>query len=224
MTWSDIEALLGLPFNTLALIAAGYLGYRLEATGRDGTHSTIDVIFISATFAMIAQLGATITLAVLTRANIATEVGGLSFVNAIVPGLVGLVVALICAALWRATVGSWVTGLLRNRNILRSDRYPSAWMSMVALNRKKVTSLMVCMTDGRMLMCDAVADYQAANHGGIMFGPDGSLALCVTHNRPPDQKEWIKQSPLDPDNPEAGYAVTYVPASQVAYTKIWWAD
>ena len=48
-----IQALLALPIDTLALLAGGYLAYRLAYIGRDKTHSTIDVLFIVTAFAFV---------------------------------------------------------------------------------------------------------------------------------------------------------------------------
>ena len=49
------ENLLQLPYQTLAILVAGYLSYRLAYTGRDTTHRTLDTLAIALVFAFVAQ-------------------------------------------------------------------------------------------------------------------------------------------------------------------------
>ena len=47
-----LENLLQLPYQTLAILIAGYLSYRLAYTGRDTTHRTLDTLAIALVFAL----------------------------------------------------------------------------------------------------------------------------------------------------------------------------
>ena len=43
----DLKDLLELQLHTLAVLAAGYLGYRIASLGRDAAHGPVDVLFQS---------------------------------------------------------------------------------------------------------------------------------------------------------------------------------
>lgn len=53
---TEIQSILDLPVGTIAVLAAGYIGYRIAYQGKDHGHKSVDVLFISMVFAFVARL------------------------------------------------------------------------------------------------------------------------------------------------------------------------
>jgi hypothetical protein len=194
----NIDNLLSLPIDTLVLLAAGYLGYRLAFTGRDREHKTADVVFISAAFAAIAKV----------VMMICTGTGSPA---------TGLVLAapasLFAAIIWRRWVSDPVFGTLKNMRIMTHDRTETAWQSLIATDGNSVRQIVVNMTDGTSYMCDDFFPFKDIAPAPLILGSDGSVVFPVSHWRDADKKEWIEEH--DVVSEDWGNVLTYVPADQI---------
>jgi hypothetical protein len=194
---------LNLPLDTIAVLAAGYLGYRLAYVGKDAGHSSVDVVFLSLVYALSAKL----------VLQLASGVGLLSPVGIIL----AISAALLVAALWR----SWGEGAtfraLRFARVSNSDRHRTAWDSVRHKPSFAPTGYTVSKVDGTVLLCQNPQDFAHLRDGPCILGEDGSIAMFVTHRRLPGQADWEKRDTFDP---VLGYEMTYIPASMVAEIRI----
>jgi len=194
---TDAQILLNLPSDTLTVLVAGYLGYRLAYTGKDASHSAVDVVFLSLVFTLAAQ-------------------GGLLLGNPARPGIgiaAALVAALTVAALWRKWGEAAAFRLLRWAAISHSDRTLTAWDRIRTDATLRPSQLIVRRRDGRRLMCERLADFGKEPLGPCIYGSDGSVALFVTHERGPDDADWVA-TPNAADE-HWGRLITLVPAAEV---------
>lgn len=201
---NEVQLLLDLPFETLAVLAAGYLSYRLAYTGRDAAHATVDVVFLVMVFAVIAKAA------------------GLALV-ALMPALalpvcyaVALGFAVAAAAIWRRW-SHWVARVLRRLGISTSDRQGNAWGTFLAEENKSVTSLVVRKKNGETVMSESLSDFENVLCGPCVLGEDGSVALYVTDFRSAHEAEWEE---TDPRDSAWGPALTFIPASEIAWVRI----
>ena len=196
----DLPDLLTLPLDTIAVLAAGYLGYRVAHTGKDASHSAMDTLFMSLVYALVAKM----------------VLQGLTLLP--IPHLVAIpvavIVAVLVATIWRRWGDSWVFNLLRATGVSTSDRTMTAWEAIRLDTRLRPSQLKVRRKDGVELMCERLADFAEAPHGPCIYGADDSIALYVTHQRGPGEAEWEEINPnADPD---WGTLITFIPASEIA--------
>ncbi|MGR3480679.1 hypothetical protein [Salipiger marinus] len=200
----QVKVLLDLPFDVLLLLAAGYASYRIAFIGRDAHHSTIDVTFISLAFAAIAKLSMQLT------AQAAPDVPVWSI------GLGSAAASLLIAVVWRRWGQASTYKALRACSVSDHDGQPDVWRSMLARDLKAPTRLVVCLKDGRSLMCEELAKFNDAPMGPCLFGPDGSVALYVTDILKPGAEDWDQVEPFDPERSSWGYELSLIPSSEIA--------
>ena len=207
------EDQLDLPFETLVVLAAGYMAYRLAFTGRDRSHKTADVVFSTVVFASIAKalfsLTATIVLWFTSDGAALAGLGGWRYLIALcaIAGTLG------AGALWRAVLSSWVFNFWRQMRVSASDRHQTAWETMIANERLKVTQLLVRKKDGSAVMCEKLGDFSEKPFGPCLYGHDGSVAVYVTSYRSAGGSDWLD---IDPTDPKWGSMITYIPASEIS--------
>ncbi|MCC5965531.1 MAG: hypothetical protein JJU24_05280 [Natronohydrobacter sp.] len=199
----DIENLLNLPFDTLFVLAVGYMGYRAAYIGRGAGKNAVETVFLSAVFAMLARAA---TLALAT-----TDLD----VWAVYP-LAALVV-LGVALLWRRWLQEWMFRALRRIGITDHDGFTSVWESMLARPLSPVSQLVVRLKSGKCLMCDQVGRFNASPLGPCLLGEDGSVALYVTHVMTDEDEGWVEMEPVDD---EWGQAMTFIRADQISEVEI----
>lgn len=196
---SDLNQLLSLPVETLVVLGAGYMAYRLAYTGRDAHHRSIDTIFLTVVFAAIAKLV-------------------LQFSEATVPlgwaVLSGCMTALSAAAFWRRFGARWLLSALRKSRISLSDPTITAWDKVRSDDTARPSQLLVLKRDGTQLMCEALAEFANERFGPCIYGTDGSVALFVTHQLNAGDDDW--QILNHPAWAEWGTLLTYIPASEIA--------
>lgn len=207
-TMEQVKLLLDLPFDVLAMLAAGYLSYRLAYIGRDVHHSPIDVTFISLIFAALTKLYAILIAQALDAAERPLQ-AELNF-------LIAAVIAIASAAVWRRWGQRWTFDALRASKISDHDGQPDVWHSMLARQLKGPTRLVVCLKNGTDLMCEQLARFNEAPMGPCLFGSDGSIAMYVTDVRKAGAEEWEEVAPYDPDFAIWGYEMSFIPASEIA--------
>lgn len=205
---TDIQSLLDLPYETLALLASGYLAYRLAYVGKDAAHSSVDVVFLTVVFAFVAKQ-TTVSVDLLMWSTHQTPGG-------IFASLAGMVSALISAAVWRRSLQEFVYAALRKVKVSDHDGQPNVWRSMMARTLQPPARLVVVLKNGSSLMCNQLAMFKDAPMGPCLFGQDGSVAMYVTDIRRPADQDWTEVEALDPNRPDWGYEMSFIPADEIA--------
>ena len=210
----DIERLLQLPYQTLALIAAGYLSYRLAYTGRDSTHRTLDALAIALVFAFIAKAVSDLLLA---WAPTFSDAVALPLLTGYAASVLGIVAALIVAGIWRRVSVNSLSEFLRGAGISSSDRNTSAWETVINREHSGPSQITVVKKDGATLQCERPDDFKKAPLGSMILGQDGSIALYVTDYRDKESVEWEK---VDPEYRDWGPELTIIPAGEISEVRI----
>ena len=209
-TSDDVRALLDLPLGVLAVIASGYIGYRIAFTGKDKTHATIDVIFLTFVFAALAKL---VFVCFETWATSSPYPNMAKFWIAVL-GFFGV---LIAAALWRRFGEVHVFNTLRTLKVSHSDRYQTAWETITLRSGVYPSQLIVRKKDGSALMSERLDNFAKAPFGPCIFGSDGSVALYVTDFKPATG-DWERTG--DAATPDWGLPITYIPASEISEIEV----
>jgi len=208
----NLEKLLQLPYQTLAILVGGYLAYRLAYTGRDSTHRTIDTAAIALVFAFIAQMASAWALTTYVTCYPLPETGEVPLWVGYCISLTGIVATILVAAFWRRLGVVWVATTLRVLGISSADRNVTAWESVIGNEHAGPSSITVLKTNGQGLMCERLIDFKDDQHGPLILGQDGSVALFVTHTRDAGSEDW---EPVSPRYEDWGPELTIVPANQV---------
>ncbi len=197
----DAIILLSLPIDTLTMLVAGYLGYRLAYIGKDENLQAVDVVFRSLVFGLIAR-----AMMALAGAMEWPQWCGIT---------AGLVMALLAAAGWRRWGQELTFRALRKAKVSMADGHNTALKSVVKRESIEVRQIIVQRSNGTDLMCDNTKDFEDTATGPHWFGEDGSVALYVTHIRRADEWEEVENL-RDP----FGDMITVVPADDVALIKL----
>lgn len=200
-----VKLLLDLPVGILVALGAGYLAYRLAFVGRDGHHGPIDVLFLALVFA-----------AVVRWCDVALQAWLPPIWSPVPASLLVIAVAL----LWRRFVGGWTRDALRRMHLVDDDGQPNVWRSMLVRNLRSPTRLVVHLKDGSSVMCDRLAAFHQAPMETSLLGPDGSIALYITHVMSAGEMEWKECAPYDPEYADWGYEMSFIPASEIARVDI----
>ncbi len=201
----ELNSLLALPLETLAVLVAGYLGYRLAYIGRDESHRAVDVVFLSLAFGLLAR-------AVMAGAG---ALGAPAWAGI---GL-GVAAAVAAAAGWRRWGQEGAFRLLRRAKVSMADGHRTALQSVVKRESIIVTQVLVRRKDGLWLMCADTGLFSDTPTGPFWFGEDGSVALYVTHQKEAGGSAWedISAQALDA---EWGDLITVVQADEVSMVEI----
>ncbi|SDG83243.1 hypothetical protein [Sulfitobacter delicatus] len=214
-----IERLLQLPYQTLAILVAGYLSYRLAYTGRDSTHQTLDTLAIALVFAFISQAASALLLAIYLawKPTIPTHAGALPLWAGYAASVGGIVAALVVAAIWRRVSAHSLPEILRGAGISSSDRNTAAWETVINREDSGPSQITVVKKDGVTLQCERLDDFKKAPFGPMILGQDGSIALYVTDYRDEESGEWEK---IDPEHGDWGPELTIITAAEIAEVRI----
>lgn len=200
---TEIQSILDLPLGTLAVLAAGYIGYRLAYAGKDGGHKQTDTAFLTLVWASIAKLCATYS----------------AVLGEISSYLIGFAVTVAAALLWRAMLQEIVFKLLRGLKLVDHDGFHSAWASVLGRKLKSPRQLVVRLKSGKRLMCHDLADFADAPLGPCLLGPDGSVGLYVTDVMESADGMWDERTPRSADKAH-GWSMTFIAASEISEIEI----
>lgn len=205
-TSDDVRALLDLPFGALFVMASGYVGYRVAFTGKDKTHATVDVIFLTAVFGAISKFASAWARPEMNswQNSAATEALVATF---------SLLVVVVAAAVWRRFGESLVFRFLRKLKVSHSDRHSSAWESIILRTGVYPTQLIVRKKDGSSLMSEKLSEFSEEPFGPCVLGSDGSIALYVTDYKSATG-DWEKTT--DDATVDWGLLITYIPADEIS--------
>lgn len=193
----DLQTVLNLPLETIAVLAAGYLGYRAAFAGNDHQMQTADIVFSSLVFALVAKVA--IWLASL-------------WLPMMLAAVIAVPAAVLAALIWRRWgYGAW-RKVGRRVGLVTADRHQTVMQTVVATEGMRPSQMSVRLNNGEALMCDVLANFNDKPHGPCLWGPDGSVAMYVTSRRKAGSDEWEDINPTD----EAwGSVLTILPADQV---------
>lgn len=203
------EKLLQLPVEIQVMLAIGYLGYRVATSGLDKKHKPLD------TFLQVMVYGA------IGR-------GIMEGVQAIaVPywwsASIGLVGAVVIAALWRRIGLKLVIRLLRITSVSYENFSPSTWDSIIQDTEAKWTYVSVRTVDGEYLESDLNLVPSGLPSGPVDTDGEGNIAIFVTHiDRAEDKKDDASESEETNEFGATGVVdergrshLTYIPASRI---------
>lgn len=212
-----LEKLLQLPYQTLAILVAGYLAYRLAYTGRDSRHKTLDTAAIVLAFAFIAQAASAWLLATYiswypVKADVALP---LSVGYCVSFG--GIITAIIAAAIWRKLNNKALPWVLRKLKISAADRNVTAWETIISDEDSGPSSITIVKKDGTKVMSERLADFRNSPFGPAVLGEDGSVAIYVSHFKDLDANDWDEN---EVEYEDWGPEITVIPASEIAELRI----
>jgi len=198
----DIQSLLNLPIQTLAVLAAGYLAYRISFGGHAKGHAAIDVMFLTLVFALIGKLG-------YSAAS-----------QSILAPLAAIIPAVVCAAIWRLFLGDWVGNLLYRTGINRADWHPSAWDSVRLHSAFKPAHVLLVLDDNSRVRSNLIR-LQDHPQGPCVFGDDGSVSMFVTGMQDAPNEPWDE---VDPTETEGFTCMTYFPTQRIKEIRCYLLD
>lgn len=190
---SDFYAL---PWQIQLTLASGYIAYTIGYVGIRHHHKATDVTFLTLAFGLIS----TVCLAALSREN------------PVVAGTIAFVSACAGAALWRKFGRVLVWKSLHRFNISWSNDDPSAIATLSHDTIHRMSQFAVELTDGTWLYCDDPGQFANAPFPAVTMGPNGDLALYVTHKEPVGGE---RAPVLGVRDSHHGDKITYVPASGI---------
>lgn len=196
----DIQSLLNLPLETLLILVAGYIGYKITSGGMDHKDAPIDIVFIVLSFGLVAKLTFDLVL-----------VAGLA------PGysaIVSLLVATVAGGLWRKWLARFWQAALRISNLDYSYGSENALTTIVSDTTIHTTQLSVTLKCGDVLWSEDLSEFNNQPHGPCVFGADGSVALYVTSIKKRGGADYEDRDAIATDS-YWGSKITYIPASEV---------
>jgi hypothetical protein len=187
---------LKLSWEIQVALASGYAAYALAYTGLRDRQRPIDVVFISIVFSLIASLFLSLQ----------------AFVGAIAASVVAFGMSLACGVLWRRFGRPALFALMHKWNVTWADDEPSALATIIANTRHRMTQIAVLLDDGTWLSCKNAEQFNNAPFGPCLIGPNGDLALYLTHEQPRDAEERELKTVRDG---AWGDRITYIPAARI---------
>lgn len=190
------ENLANLSWQVQVALASGYAAYLLAYYGIREGHQTIDTVFVSLVFSVIAS-------------------GVLWLLGKYVPlvsGGAAFIATCVAAIVWRGYVRAPLLKSLHFANISWSDDTPSAWAFLQHNSKVPFTQVAVELDDGTWLRCDRAGEFNNAPFGPVIIGQNGDIALYLTHEEKLGEEAKELRTVRDPD---WGDRITYVPAARI---------
>lgn len=188
--------LLSLPWEIQVALASGYAAYMVAYTGLRDRHRTIDIAFITLVFSLIATAGLALT----------------TTLPALVSGAIAFAAALVVGILWRKWGRDLIRTSLREANVSWSDDDPSALATLASNARCPVSQVAVLLDDDTWLSCNDTSRFNDSPFGPCQIGPNGDVALYLTHEARKGEAEKELKTVVDP---QYGHRITYIPANRI---------
>lgn len=192
---SELE-FLKLPWEIQGALASGYAAYAIAYTGLRERQKPVDIAFLSLVFSVPATL---------TFGWLASRGPTISIPAA-------FIVAVGTAIIWRKFIRPFAFPLLKKLNITWANDDPSALATLGGNAKFGITQIAVLMDDGTWLRCDDARNFDSAPFSPYLLGPNGDVALYLTHEEAADGKVKTLATVRDP---VYGDRITYVPASRI---------
>jgi hypothetical protein len=177
------------------VLGAGYLSYCIAYTGRRAAHTTPDIAFGTIAFGLPAS----------------AVLGTASYSWAFLPPLLAIIASLSCGVLWRVALSEGVRKTFRKVDYSWGNDDRSAWETITRNDTVYVSQAAVELEDGTWLICEDTALFEGAPYHAISLGPQGDIALYVTHR---DEAGTLKEEQAT-HHPTFGDRITYVPANRI---------
>jgi hypothetical protein len=189
--------LLKLPWELQIAFASGYAAYAVSYTGLRDRQRPIDIAFISLVF----SVPATMLFGLLSSFKWGMMISiPLAFAIAISAGIV-----------WRRFKPCIFT-ILKKWNVTWSNDDPSALATIIGNSKFPVSQVAVLLDDGMWLRCDDVLKFEHAPFWPYVLGPNGDIALYLTHEEPAGAEAKVPTTVRDE---YYGDRITYVPAVRI---------
>lgn len=188
--------IINLPWQIQVALASGYAAYSLGYMGMREHHRVLDATFRVLIFSLFAS-GALFAF---------------SHLGPVWSGAAAAGSACLSGILWRWFGFSLLRAILRKLDISWSDDAPSAWATLSYNSKFRITQAAVLLDDGTWLRCDGAGRFQDAPFGPITLGPNGDVAIYLTHEELIGQPAKELSTVRDPNY---GDRITYIPAQRV---------
>jgi hypothetical protein len=177
-------------------LASGFAAYLVAFMGIRHHHQAIEVTFWSILFSLV------------TTATLAFVPDWDNFYA----GVAAFAATVVAAVLWRKWFSDFLFNLLRMGDVSWSNDDPSALFTVSNSTKFRITQVAVELEDGTWLRCDDADKFKDTPFGPLTVGPNGDIALYLTHEEPVGQPaKELKSVRHD------GYGdrITYVPADKI---------
>lgn len=188
--------LLNLPWQLQVAIASGYAAYLLAYRGIRSAHNAIDTTFITLVFGLVAT----------------SVIALLRYQSAVLVIATAFATTCFVAILWRRFFSRWLNDLMHHFDISWSNDDPSALASLSNNSRYRLSQVAVELDDGTWLSCVDTAKFADAPFGPIVLGPNGDIAIYLTHEQPPGGEPKELTTVRDE---YYGDRVTYIPSDRI---------
>jgi hypothetical protein len=192
---SELE-FLKLPWEIQGALASGYAAYAVAYTGLRDRQRPIDIAFLSLVFSVPAMLAFWL----LASRGLAISIPA-AFVASIVTGII-----------WRRAIRPLVFQILKKFDVTWSNDDPSALATLSSNTEFRITQIAVLLDDGTWLRCDDARKFVAAPFAPYLLGPNGDVALYLTHEETADGTVKTLTTVRDANY---GDRITYVPAGRI---------
>jgi len=186
------DILNNLPWQIQVSLASGYAAYLLAYRGIRFGHRAVDTTFITLVFSLVAT-------AILNLLG--------SLAHPVVSGAVAFFCACAIAILWCRFFRSWLYHFLKWAKVSWTDDDPSALATLSSNSKFSISQIAVELDNGAWLQCKEAAKFSDAPFGPFVIGPNGDVALYLTHEEDKELKT-VRDA-------HWGDRITYVPASRV---------
>ena len=136
----------------------------------------------------------------------------IGYLNEVMASILAFLAACVAGLLWRRIGRPLLRWVLRKTNISWVDDDPSALASIMVNNKYFTTQISVQLDDGTWLRCDELWRFADAPFGPYKIGPNGDVAMYLTHEQPKEGPEIEMQSVQDE---ACGDRISYIPASKI---------
>lgn len=127
-------------------------------------------------------------------------------------GILAFFGAAFVGGLWRKIGRPIYSFALRKSGLSFSNDDPSALATLFADTKHDVGQIAVRLDDGRWLRCDDTRPFASCPFGPCVIGPEGDVALYLTHVDESDGTSRPQTTVLDQ---KYGDRIVYVPASRI---------
>jgi len=187
---------LKLPWEIQVALASGYAAYALAYTGLRDRQRTIDIAFLSLVFSVPATM----------------IFGEMASKSPMITIPLAFIAAFGVALIWRRFLRPLVFPILQKFDITWANDDPSALATLSGNSKFGVTQIAVLLDDGTWLRCDDVRKFERAPYWPYVLGPNGDVALYLTHEETAGGEAKVLSTVRDPNY---GDRITYVPASRI---------
>lgn len=197
------EEISQLPWETLVIFSAGYMGYFVSTVGLKQRNSTIDVLFTIFIFGLFAALVYKFTI---TSSDSAPSSGII-----VLKTTLSVLAVVLIAGLWRTIGRSIFYSIMRKCKVSYTDAHVTVLSNLFDYTGACATQLTVYLKSGNVLMCDDLSSFSEKPFGTFKLGIDGDVLMYVTDI----QSNGIWKNVKGVISDTWGSEITYVPTREI---------